>query len=265
MVIKKEVMALLKANFKTTGSITIDDKGLVSCTGMVTPKKKLKRLPVAFDKVGGSFKCGNNQLTTLEGGPISVGGDFWCYNNQLTTLQVAPTSVGGSFSCSDQQLTTLEGAPTSVGGDFLCHNNQLTTLEGGPISVGGSLLCYNNQLTTLEGGPTSVSRHYDCSNNQLTTLEGAPTSIGGSFDCHNNQLTTLEGMPTIPGILHLSYSSTLPLLRCLLAKWIHLDPENGKHKTAEEILNRYGGQGKRAMFDCQKDLEDAGFEGNARW
>jgi hypothetical protein len=25
------------------------------------------------------------------------------------------------------------------------------------------------------------------------------------------------------------------------------------------------GQGKRAMFDCQKDLEDAGFEGNARW
>ena len=244
MVIKKEVMALLKANFKTTGSITIDDKGLVSCTGMVTPKKKLKRLPVAFDKVGGSFKCGNNQLTTLEGGPISVGGDFWCYNNQLTTLQ---------------------GAPTSVGGGFWCHNNQLTTLEGGPTSVGGDFLCHNNQLTTLEGGPTSVGRHYDCSNNQLTTLEGAPTSIGGSFNCHNNQLTTLEGLPTIPGILHLSYSSTLPLLRCLLAKEIQLYPKDGKHKTAEVILNRYGGQGKRALFDCQKDLEDAGFAENARW
>jgi uncharacterized protein (DUF1330 family) len=223
MVIKKEVMALLKANFKTTGSITIDDKGLVSCTGMVTPKKKLKRLPVAFDKVGGNFWCHNNQLTTLEGAPTSVGGNFWCDNNQLTTLEGAPTSVGGSFLCYSNQLTTLEGAPTSVGGDFYCDNNQ------------------------------------------LTTLEGAPTSVGGNFWCKKNQLTALEGLPTIPGILHLSYSSTLPLLRCLLAKEIQLYPENGKHKTAESILNKYAGQGKRAMFDCQKELEDAGFEGNAKW
>jgi hypothetical protein len=51
----------------------------------------------------------------------------------------------------------------------------------------------------------------------------------------------------------------------LLAKEIQLYPKDGKHKTAEEILNRYAGQGKRALFDCQKDLEDAGFEGNAKW
>jgi hypothetical protein len=30
-------------------------------------------------------------------------------------------------------------------------------------------------------------------------------------------------------------------------------------------LNKYAGQGKRAMFDAQKELEDAGFEKNARW
>jgi hypothetical protein len=34
---------------------------------------------------------------------------------------------------------------------------------------------------------------------------------------------------------------------------------------ARKILNKYAGQGKRAMFDCQKELEDAGFEENARW
>jgi hypothetical protein len=244
MVDKKEIMALLKANFKTTGSITIDDKGLVSCTGMVNLKKKLKRLPVAFDKVGGDFFCHINQLTTLEGAPTSVGGNFFCYNNQLTTLEGAPTSVGGDFSCSNQQLTTLEGAPTSVGGSFWCDNNQLTTLEGAPTSVGGNFFCYNNQLTTLEG---------------------APTSVGGDFFCHiNQQLTTLEGLPTIPGILHLSYSSTLPLLRCLLAKKVQFYPYR-EDKTIETILNLYAGQGKRAMFDCQKELEDAGFEGNARW
>jgi hypothetical protein len=244
MVDKQEVMALLKANFKTTGSITIDDKGLVSCTGMVTPKKKLKRLPVAFDKVGRHYDCSNNQLTTLEGGPTSVGGGFWCDNNQLTTLQGAPTTVGGNFWCDNNQLTTLQGAPTSVGGSFKCDFNQLTTLQGAPTTVGGS---------------------FECNINQLTTLEGAPISVGRNFMCDNNQLTTLKGMPTVPRTLHLSYSPTLPLLRCLLAKEIRLYPENGKHKTAEEILNRYAGQGKRALFDCQKDLEDEGFEGNARW
>jgi hypothetical protein len=51
----------------------------------------------------------------------------------------------------------------------------------------------------------------------------------------------------------------------LLAKEIQLYPENGKHKTAEKILNRYAGNGIRYLFECQKDLEDAGFEGNARW
>jgi hypothetical protein len=32
-----------------------------------------------------------------------------------------------------------------------------------------------------------------------------------------------------------------------------------------KILNKYAGKGKKGLFDCQKDLEDAGFEGNARW
>jgi hypothetical protein len=32
-----------------------------------------------------------------------------------------------------------------------------------------------------------------------------------------------------------------------------------------KILNKYAGNGIRYLFDCQKDLEDEGFEGNARW
>ena len=202
MVNKNEIMELLKKYFKTTGVITIDDEGLVSCTGDVglQPELKHERLPVSFDKVGGKVHCSNNQLTTLQGAPKKVGGLFWCHNNQLTTL---------------------EGAPTSVGGDFWCYHNQLTSLQGGP----------NN--------------------------------VGGSFWCHYNQLTTLEGLPVVRK-LFLSYSPTLPLLRCLLAKQVEFHPEL-ENKTIENILNKYAGQGKRALFDCQKELEDAGFERNARW
>jgi hypothetical protein len=159
-------MELLKKYFKTTGEITIDDKGLVSCTGDLNLKyrKKWERLPVAFDKVRGNF---------------------WC---------------------DDNKLKTLEGAPTSVGGDFVCNNNQ------------------------------------------LTTLLGAPTSVGGHFFC--------------------TWHNSLPLLRTLVAKEVVFTNTGDTFKKAYQvakILNKYAGQGKRAMFECQKDLEDAGFEGNAKW
>jgi hypothetical protein len=245
MVDKKEIMRLLKQYFRTTGKITIDDEGLVSCNGDVILKQEQRheRLPVAFDRVGGNFWCWNNQLTTLAGAPQSVDRNFSCYNNQLTTLEGATQSVGGDFSCSNNQLTTLAGAPQSVGGAFLCNNNQLTTLAGAPQRVGAS---------------------FDCSYNQLTTLEGAPQSVGGSFNCIHIQLTTLQGLPAVPGTLFLSYSPTLPLLRCLLAKKVEFVPELN-NTTIETILNKYAGKGRREMFWCQKELEDAGFTENARW
>jgi hypothetical protein len=34
--------------------------------------------------VGGSFLCGNNQLTSLEGAPQTVGGDFSCWENPVS-------------------------------------------------------------------------------------------------------------------------------------------------------------------------------------
>ena len=223
MVDKNEISRFLKKHFEITGEVTIDDEGLVSCTGDVTLKqqKKWKRLPVAFDKVGLTFGCYNNQLTTLEGAPTSVGGRFVCNNNQLTTLEGAPTSVSGSFVCSNNQLTTLQGAPTSVGGIFWCDHNQ------------------------------------------LTTLQGAPTSVGVSFLCNNNQLTTLEGLPVVTK-LDLSYSPTLPLLRCLLAKKVEFNPEL-RNKTIENILNQYAGRGEAGAFECGAELATAGFKENARW
>ena len=182
MVDKKEIMRLLNWYFRTTGTVTISDEGLVSCTGNVELKRKPKheKLPVAFDRVSGYFGCWGNQLTTLEG---------------------APQSVGGSFSCSGNQLTSLEHAPKIVGRDFWCNNNRLKSLEG---------------------------------------------------------------LPAIPGTLFLSYRRKLPLLRCLLAQKVEFVPRQ-RNKKVQNILNKYAKQGRREMFWCQKELEDAGFPENARW
>ena len=203
MVDKKRIMEFLKQYFDTTGEISIDDRGFVTCKGDVTLKHMFKheRLPVSFDRVEGDFICLWHGLTTLQGAPRSVGGNFMCSNNQLTTLQHAPQSVDDSF---------------------------------------------------------------DCSVNQLTTMEHAPKSVGGDFWCSNNKLATLEGLSDISGTLRLSYSPTLPLLRCLLAKKVELRP-NREDKTIENILNQYAGQGEAGAFACGAELATAGFKENARW
>ena len=115
--------------------LTIDGK-------LITDKTKDESWP-------GSFACGNNKLTSLEGSPASVGGYFDCYDNQLTSLEGAPSSVGGSFVCYDNQLTSLEGAPASVGGYFGCSKNKLTSLKDIHKilkQMNGGFYAYNNPL-----------------------------------------------------------------------------------------------------------------------
>jgi hypothetical protein len=85
----------------------------------------LNRLPFAFGKVGGDFKCSGNRLVSLEGAPVEVGKYFWCSYNRLVSLEGAPTKVGGSFNCFDNRLTSLEGAPREVGGSFECSADGL--------------------------------------------------------------------------------------------------------------------------------------------
>ena len=107
---------------------TINTDGSIDVDGDVDlRRKKLKNLPLNFNKVTGGFYCSGNQLTSLEGCPKSVGGGFYCLNNQLTSLEGCPKEVG-NFYCNSNQLTSLKGCPKEVGGDFLCYNNLLPKL-----------------------------------------------------------------------------------------------------------------------------------------
>ena len=136
-------------------------------------------------------------------------------------------AVTGSFDLEDGKFSTLQGCPSEVGGDFRLGQYKGVDLKGGPQSVGGNY---------------SIMR-----NPQLTSLEGLASPIGGK--------------------LYIRYKPSLPLLRTLSAEKgvVFYDPGDPNLEHARKILNKYAGQGKRAMFDCQKELEDAGFEENARW
>jgi hypothetical protein len=129
-----------------------------------------------------------------------------------------------------------------------------------------SMQIQNRNLTSLEGCPLTVRQNFYCSGNKLTTLLGGPKKVGGTYEASNNPLENLDGLATeIGNTLYLPYHPQLPLLRALVAPQIVFANLSLDHKPPVAIMKKYEGQGKRALFDCQKELEDAGYEGNARW
>jgi hypothetical protein len=131
---------------------TINDDGTVDVDShVVMSEYKLTKLPIKFGKVSGSVLFNNNELTTLEGSPISVGGYFSCQNNKLTNLEGAPREVGGNFHCYKNKLTSLVGSPRSVGGTFNCYHNELTSLEDISQYIGKTINCEQNNLRDVRG------------------------------------------------------------------------------------------------------------------
>jgi len=129
--------------------------------------------------------------------------------------------------------------------------------------VTGDFRAVDLGMDYLEGSPYKVDKEFIVTDNNLHTLTGGPTYVGGSYRVHRNPLRNLDGLASHIGYaVEFDYRKDLPLLRTLVAKKIWPTPDQ---PVLESILNKYAGQGKMAVFDCQKDLEDHGFDRNAIW
>jgi hypothetical protein len=123
------------------------DNGVVNINGDVDiSNQHLKKLPIKFGIVTGTFNCSVNGLISLKGCPKEVGADFDCGFNYLTTLKYSPIKVDGNFDCRANSLASLKGGPISVGGNFYLKYNNITSLKGGPLNIGGELSCYSNPI-----------------------------------------------------------------------------------------------------------------------
>ena len=170
---------------------SVNDKGEVTVVDDLEFKSKsmIKRFPVQFAPVKGSFNCDEcPNLVSLEGAPARVGGNFNCSRcPKLTSLEGAPAHVGRYFYCDNcPNLASLEGAPVHVGGGFICNGcPKLASLEGAPAHVGNGFDCsICPELTSLEGAPAHVGGWFDCNRcPKLASLEGAPAHVGGWFNC----------------------------------------------------------------------------------
>jgi hypothetical protein len=156
----------------------VDNDGLVDVNNdFQINRNKLKKIPIKFNYIKGSFWWTGGHLTSLKGSPKIVEGGFYCRYNNIKTLIGGPEKVGKGFDCNTNLLTSLEGGPNSVGEYYICSHNDLESLEGSPAILKYGFYCQCNNLKTLKNGPT-ISEHYNCSHNKLKTLEGLPEKTG---------------------------------------------------------------------------------------
>jgi len=90
----KHIEQLLRTHFRFWGDYTIDPvSGKVHVAGMVilTISPLIKKLPVQFGHVAGSFHCTDNTLNTLEGSPDHV--DEWFEVDYTPTMPLLRTLV----------------------------------------------------------------------------------------------------------------------------------------------------------------------------
>jgi len=191
----------------------------------VVDKHEIEKTLLTYFIMDGEFEVKDN-------GSVTVYGNVFA-RRAMPTIPVKFSSIDGILQIAHCELQSLKNCPNRL----------------------GNLSVYGNRLGNCVGLPTHVLGWLDISDNPLKTLEGFPKSVGGHVD--------------------ITYTLALPLLRLLVAPEVifrlpkdagaTLDQTTHARDRVKAILDKYMGKGKRAMFDCQKELEDAGFGENARW
>ena len=217
---------------------------------MVTDPEQLRQLQEAFTddfSWSGTLQFHNSQTVSVLSKGVQAGSIHM--RRIIPELRWKILRADGDVRFDSCIVDSLEGAPSQIGRD-------LDILD-----------CHN--LTTLGGTFNTVGRDFSLKALDIKSLVGGPKFVGGNVSFKQlHKLESLTGFPvSVGGLVELEYNPHMGLLRTLVANkvWLLGDEFHNKGRAVERILNKYAGQGKRALFDCQKDLEDAGFEENARW
>ena len=141
---------------------TINSDGLVDVNvDVYLNNKGLKKLPLKFGTVTGFFKCGDNELTSLEGSPHTVGDYFDCDYNKLTSLEGAPHSISGDFWCQSNNIHSFEGL-VNISGDFYCGDNPVDKIwriiNPGTNKWDSEKMEFFNDLDIIRGEEIAIER-----------------------------------------------------------------------------------------------------------
>ncbi len=128
--------------------------------------------------------------------------------------------------------------------EFNCENLGLTSLVGCPEFVAGSFNATNNNLTSLEGAPAHSFGYFDCTKNKITSLKNI-----------HKQIKQLSGI--FYGLKNPIKSHVLGILLVDGCTSFRIDNTEVSHIISKYLPND---RGRAAMYDCQAELIEAGFE-----
>ncbi len=188
-------------------------------------------------------------------------------NSAMSVNKKQIAALVKKYFMTDTPTVQVEDDGTvNVKGTIYPHNRDTYVYKQFPVKFGkidGNFNVQGCGLTTLIGGPTEVGGNFTVSNNKLTSLKGSPKLVGGHYVCRGNPLVSVEELPqSFTGLFVCDWHPDLPLLRLLRCKRVYVR----ECDTVADILRKYAGNPSRSnILACQKELIDAGFEGNAAW
>jgi len=172
--------------------------------------------------------------------------DQFYISDMPATFEVINGEVSVDGNCSwmsSYKATKLPIKFSKVTGSFFVNDQKIVTLVGSPETVGKTFGCSHNLITSLVGGPIEVGKNYYCdSNPHLVSLDGCPNTVGERFYCDWNE--------------------NLPLLKLVRYTGVTIYYND----EVNDILYKYVGKKplRQAIIQCQRELIDNGFEGNAK-
>lgn len=177
-----------KFNIKISGKYEINIDGRIDVHGGVDIRHcNLNKIPLAFGRIDGDFKCTGSNLRSLKNAPSYVSNNFTCDDNLLTSLRYGPIFVGGNYDCSRNKLNNLIGCATEIGRDLVCKMNKLKSLAGSSKQFFG---------------------RFNCSYNLLNNFIGAPEDFRGEIYANYNYLKNLKGFKKFDGILFIDTTAS---------------------------------------------------------
>lgn len=138
------------------------------------------------------IKCDNNGLTSINISGLTDLVTLDCYNNSLINIDVSGLTALSNLTCYDNNLTSLNVSGATALEGIWCYNNNLTNLD---VSTNTNLLelaCANNNLTSLNvSGATALEQLY-CSGNSITSIDVSGNTALYSIRVNDNALTSLN-------------------------------------------------------------------------
>jgi hypothetical protein len=162
----------------------------------------------------------------------------------------------------DGEYEIVDGLINVVGNFKLIKKVSKLPFQFGKVD--GYFLCSDCRLNTLVGCPKYVGLNFSCTNNRFTSLIGGPIHVSGNYACYDNRnLISLDGAPEYTETFCCDWIANLPMLRILkYTNFVIFE-----NRQFEDIFQKYLNKKpfKKAILDCQKELIENGFVGNASW